>query len=68
MTLQESDTVIDRAERVKHSIAGQGDPRAVQVTVDGPCPDAACGARVVTTIHADTSGVRCDACGTTFPI
>ena len=30
MTLQSSDTVVDRAERVKHSIARTGDPRAVQ--------------------------------------
>lgn len=68
MTLQSSDTVVDRAERVKHSIAGTGDPRAVQVAVDGLCPAADCGTRVVAEIHSDTTRVTCPSCGGTFAV
>ena len=68
MTLQSSDTVVDRAERVKHSIAGAGDPKAVQVAVDGLCPADACDTRVVAEIHADTTRVTCPGCGGVFAV
>ncbi len=68
MTLHPSDTVVDRAERVKHSIAGAGDPRAVQVAIDGLCPTDGCGTRVVAEIHADTTRVTCPSCGGVFAV
>lgn len=68
MTLQMSDTVLDRVARVKHSIESQNDPGAVQVAVDGPCPTPGCDARVITEVHADSSIVACATCGNTFPV
>ncbi len=65
MTLHQSDTVIDRVSRVKHSIAGN-DPRVVQVAVDGPCPTKGCDARVIAEVHSDSHTVVCAACGTEF--
>jgi len=62
-----SNTVIDRASRVKHSIAGN-DPRAVRVAVDGPCPTEGCDARLIGEIHSDSSTVVCEACGTAFDL
>jgi NAD-dependent SIR2 family protein deacetylase len=64
----EDDSIIDRAERVRHSLGKASDPRLVQATVDGPCPNTACDGRVIATLHGDTEAIRCDTCGTTYPI
>lgn len=68
MPTQTTDTIIDRVGRVKHSLEGTGDPRTVQVAVDGLCPAEDCEGRVITTIHADSSAVHCDTCGRSFPV
>lgn len=68
MPTRTTDTIIDRVQRVKHSLEGTGDPRLVQVAVDGLCPTEGCGARLIETIHADSASVRCDACGKRFPV
>ena len=68
MATQTADTIIDRVTRVKHSLEGTGDPRLVQVAVDGLCPADGCDGRVIETIHADSASVHCDACGGTFPV
>lgn len=68
MPQQTVDTIIQRVERVKHSLAGAGDPRAVQAAVDGVCPNEDCDGRVVAVVHADTAAVTCEACGSTFQV
>ncbi len=64
MTLQLQDTVVDRVERVKRSLASQHQPGAARVTVDGLCPH--CAARVVVEVRADSCCVECDTCGSTY--
>lgn len=68
MTTQMSDTIIDRIQRVKRSIAKEFQPRAVQVAVDGPCPDESCGSQVSMKVHSDSTSVTCPACGGTFAV
>lgn len=68
MVMTSADTIIDRVARVKHSLAGSGDPRTVQAAVDGPCPKEDCDGRVVAIVHADSTSVHCDACGGDFAV
>lgn len=60
-----NDSIVERAERVEHSLKSVGDTTA-RAAVGGPCPD--CGARVETVLLSDTTSVNCDACGTEFHI
>ncbi|MFD1721901.1 hypothetical protein [Amnibacterium endophyticum] len=69
MSSTDSDTIVDRVERVKHSLgATTGDPSTVQAAVDGPCPAEGCDGRVVAVVHADSSVVHCDTCGGDFRV
>jgi hypothetical protein len=65
MAAQE-DSIVDRAQRVHHSLEGSGDPRRAQVAVGGPCPE--CGERVEITVHSDSSGFTCESCGGRFAL
>jgi ribosomal protein L37AE/L43A len=60
-----NDSIVDRAERVEHSLKAVSDPTA-RAAVGGPCPS--CGARVETVLRCETTSVTCDACGSEFPI
>ena len=60
-----NDSILERAQRVEHSLQAIGDPTA-QAAVGGPCPQ--CGARVETVLHADTASVSCDGCGGRFSV
>lgn len=69
MTTTAPDTIVERVQRVKHSLgAAGGDPAAVQAAVDGACPKEGCDGRIVATVHADTTSVHCDACGGDFRV
>lgn len=68
MTLHMPDTVIDRVERVKHSLGSEHEPAVARVQVDGPCPTPGCDARVLTEVRADSTTVVCATCGSTFPV
>lgn len=63
--MAEHDSIIDRALRVERSLHAVGGSTA-QAAVGGPCPS--CGARVETVLHADSTSVNCDACGSKFRI
>lgn len=60
------DSIVERAERVHHSLEGTGDPSRVQVAVGGPCPD--CGERVEIVMHSDSSSFACGSCNGTFAV
>ena len=60
------DSIVDRAQRVHHSLEKAGDPARVQAAVGGPCPE--CGERIELVLHADSSSFTCRSCGTTFAI
>lgn len=60
------DSIVDRAQRVHHSLEGTGDPSLVQVAVGGPCPD--CGERVEIVMHADSSSFTCGSCNRRFAV
>jgi ribosomal protein L37AE/L43A len=60
-----NDSIVDRAERVEHSLLALADTTA-QAAVGGPCPT--CGARVETVVRCETASVTCDGCGETFSI
>lgn len=62
----EHDSILERAQRVHHSLEGTGDPRSVQVAVGGPCPD--CRERVEIVVHADSSTFTCGTCGGIFTL
>lgn len=64
----QTDTILERVGRVKHSLAGAGDPRTVQAAVDGLCPKDGCDGRIVATVHADSTSVHCDTCGGDFSV
>ena len=68
MALQTADTIVDRVERVKHSIGGEAQPQAVQVAVDGPCPTEGCDNRIVADVRADLRTVACSSCGGVFGV
>jgi hypothetical protein len=68
MTLEAPETLLERARRTRGNLAGTGDPRAVRVAVDGPCPSGDCDERIVAQVHADTTSVRCPGCGATFAL
>lgn len=60
------DSIVDRAQRVHHSLEGTEDPAVAQVAVGGPCPS--CGERVEIVMHADSSSFRCGSCNGTFAV
>ena len=60
-----NDSILERAQRVEHSLRAVGDPTA-QAAVGGPCPK--CEARIETVLHADTPSVSCGTCGSEFRI
>ena len=60
-----NDSIVDRAERVEHTLHAVGDSTA-QVAVGGPCPS--CGACVETTLRSDSALVACAGCGSAFHI
>jgi hypothetical protein len=64
----DGDTIIDRIGRVKRSIAKEVEPRAVQVAVDGSCPDESCHAPLSMEVHSDSASLTCTACGGTFAV
>jgi ribosomal protein S27E len=61
-----TDSIVDRARRVRPSLVPEGSPQSVQVTVDGPCPD--CGNRFVVDVHADTATVTCPGCEKVYAV
>ena len=60
-----NDSILERAQRVEHSLQAVGDPNA-RAAVGGPCPE--CGARIETVLHADTPSVACGTCGSEFRV
>lgn len=62
----QEDSIVERAQRVHHSLEGTGDPAAAQVAVGGPCPG--CGERVELVLHADSSSFTCGSCHETFAV
>jgi hypothetical protein len=63
-----ADTIIDRIGRVKRTIAKEIDPRAVQVAVDGSCPNESCHAPLSMEVHSDSASLTCTACGGVFAV
>lgn len=62
----DEDSIVDRAQRVHHSLEKTGDAARVQAAVGGPCPE--CGERVELVLNADSSSFDCRACGKEFAI
>jgi formamidopyrimidine-DNA glycosylase len=62
----DDDSIVDRAQRVHHSLEKAGDPARVQAAVGGPCPD--CGERVELVLNSDSTSFQCRSCGETFTI
>lgn len=67
-TGHDGDTIIDRIGRVKHSLVKEAQPRAVQVAVDGHCPEEGCNALLAMVVHSDSASITCTACGGTFEV
>jgi transcription elongation factor Elf1 len=62
----ESDSIADRAHRVRTSLEPYGDPQTVKAAVDGLCPE--CGDRFVVDVRSDLGRITCPACGAAFTI
>lgn len=62
----EDDSIVDRAQRVRHSLEKTGDAARAQAAVGGPCPE--CGERVELVLNADSSSFACRSCGAEFAI
>jgi predicted RNA-binding Zn-ribbon protein involved in translation (DUF1610 family) len=62
----DDDSIVDRAQRVHHSLEKTDDPATAQVAVGGPCPE--CGERVELVLRSDSSSFDCGACGARFSI
>ena len=63
--MTESDSIVDRAHRVRSSLAPY-DPQTVQAAVDGVCPD--CDERFVVDVRSDLGRITCPSCGAAFTV